>query len=434
MVRQPQLFVLFLFLTSFSQANNSIYLSLSSDIEVSGSNTLLSTTLILDEPSSVLLVSDGRFFPAGPAVGGVWITVDNTLRSSQSIIDWSDSSTPVQHCFGVTGLLENYPAGEYQVSLIASTLNGQAFMVGSGSNLIAFILPTNVTAKSSSLSADSPTYSFAVQPDQQPLPTFPALSINIPSFARDYPVVSLASGRSYAAGNFGDAVWFLYFNNDSSLIFNNRTLHADNDIYSGAEGGNAPMYTHGFFESTAPLTTVTLAASAESWTTCCNTVQYKIGAFSNLVSMTGFPISGRLSLTDTVNVGNVYVCVGTSEQWPNCPPVADTYKFISTNFDIPSGHSGILMFSFKTIIQADAADFGGTAEVQLAIDGVRVGNPAVQQLATPNCVSTRTMTASYLSSAAPLSPGSHKLEVLVDVLGGFIHLSFSAQLPLIWFG
>ena len=47
---------------------------------------------------------------------------------------------------------------------------------------------------------------------------------------------------------------------------------------------------------------------------------------------------------------------------------------------VPRTLRGVLLFSFKTITQADKKDVGGIASVQMAIDGVCVGSVSVQHL------------------------------------------------------
>lgn len=93
------------------------------------------------------------------------------------------------------------------------------FSVGIGSNLAVFVLPDSVNADIDFLKEDSPSYAFDVHPDQKPFPTFPALTVSLPpsrSASPPSPIVTIASGRVYGDGKDGDAVWFIFFNNDSS--------------------------------------------------------------------------------------------------------------------------------------------------------------------------------------------------------------------------
>lgn len=101
----------------------------------------------------------------------------------------------------------------------------------------------------------------------------------------------------------------------------------------------------------------------------------------------------------------------------------------------PPSHNGVVMFSAKTRIQADPADIGGTVYLYIRINGQRVGSLAVQELGnTPNTVSTRTLSSSYLSAApGSLAAGCHTVEAVGVAQGDFRHLMMDADLPLVWF-
>lgn len=429
------------------------YLSLPHDVTVNSPSSaplaLLSATIDTSQcapGATILVVSDGRFYPQGITVGALWTSASaGSTVGSTTVIDWANSLYPVEHSYNVLGtIVLSEATAQVQVSLLGATLNGQPFAVGAASNLAVFVLPPNIVATSGMLPADSPTYKFDVPANASPLPAQAALSVSVAgaynaSWPKSAGVIVLASGRSYQVdgpNHQGDAVWFVGRNGDTDEIRNNETFHSDNDMWVDAEGGNAPMFTHAWYDRGigSPTTSVQLLASAETWGFCCNEVHYRIGAGLTLAALTGAYVAGGFSFTDTVNVGNTYRCVGSSKNWPGCPPVGTPYSFLSRNITIPAGHSGIVLFQFKTIVQADPSDVGGIALVQLAIDGVRVGSTGVQQLQTPDCDSTRTIGAGYLSSDSPLSEGTHQVEVLVEVTGSFIHLCFGDQLVLTWIG
>ena len=128
-------------------------------------------------------------------------------------------------------------------------------------------------------------------------------------------------------------------------------------------------------------------------------------------------------------------CVGSDQNWPGCPSIGPTTTFANSTFTVPEGHSGVVYFSLKSIVQGDPSDPGGIVAAQIAIDGVRVGSAGVQQLQSPDGVSTRTITAGYLAAgAARLAAGVHTIAVLVDVSGSFIHVCLGKQLSLVWIG
>ena len=444
------LFVLLLVNEAFAAGVSSSYAALDSDVHDIRSNgvAILNVQVVNVPPGQDILVSsDGRWYPQGGAVALATIIFSSSSpggegsgASSASVIDWETSLYPVQHCLNVILPFRCTAGGNFSFTLIASSLNGDAFAVGAGTNLAAFVLPPGAEIASSALTSDSPTLKFDVPASATVLPTYVALSVSTPPSAANSTVFALSSGRSYQVDgpdHQGDAVWFISANNITDQILCNQSMRADNDMYADAEGGNAPMYTHAQFPrsstSDKAVMSVDLLASGESWTFCCNKVHYRLGAQTTLVALSGLSsASGSVSLANGVNAPSTFVCVGTSKNWPGCPHIGTTFTMINATFHVPAGHSGTFYFSFKSLVQADSSDVGGTLSAQIGIDGQRVGSTAVQQLTTPDSVSTRTVTASYLATS--LKSGDHVVSVLVDVEGSFIHLCLERSLPLVWFG
>src|SRR6266487_1439002 len=80
------------------------YLELPSEQVVVRRTTLLSTSLVLDRPASVLFQSDGTFAPASQgAAARIFVTADGRLASNFSTIDWRNSFDPVRHSFDAVG-------------------------------------------------------------------------------------------------------------------------------------------------------------------------------------------------------------------------------------------------------------------------------------------------------------------------------------------
>lgn len=459
----------------------SSYVALEADARnIVSEQTLLRSSIVLPSPTNlrssiqydVVFGSDGRWYPDGGApVSIMFITVDIASGSScfisannsrrgfagpSTAIDWENSLYPSQHSYslvaGLSVTVERSNDVDCNVSFVLGSYpaSGGGYAIGAASNLYVIVFESDLTPNASSsvvsnwvLSQDSPTFAFNVSENADVLPTFPVVDLSLPSPAsRD--VFALSSGRSYqedGSNHQGDAVWFITANHITDVIDCNETMRADNDLWVDAEAGNAPMFTHSHFSRHSaaenPVSSVQLMASAESWGFCCNQVHYRVGAGSSLVVVVGdtLPVKGSVSLSSAVNVPNTYVCVGSSSNWPGCPPVGTTYTMLHTTILIPHNHSGIVFFSFKTLVQADQHDTGGVVAVQLALDGQRVGSTAVQQLQSPDCVSTRTLTATYVTPpASRLLPGPHNASVLVDITGSFIHLAMEASLPLVWFG
>lgn len=412
------------------------YTQLQQDVVVSGKQNIVVITINLNDWTNVFVASDGRFFPDGKSVGLVQITVDGNTVSTQQVIDWEHSLLPAQHAYSLVGVTKLSP-GSHTVALYAATINGVSFSMGAGSNLGALPLESGVSVASSYLSSDIGPLSFSVPPGTSVLPHKPVISVSIPavpSAPGQYgQVVAFASGRSFADGIDGDPFWLLYINGND-IVWNNQTLHSDNDLWTYAEAGNAPMMTYGFFDHLTEWaqTTISLDASAEPWSFCCNTVKYKIGAGSGLVALSGLSIMERAVLSSAINTPLEYICVASSSGWSGCPPAGAPYSFAQQRFTIPSGHGGDVYIMAKALVQADENDKGGIVFYQIRLDGNLVGSVGVQELKTGDTVSTRTISASHLATG--LSAGSHLAEVIVTAQGSFIHLAFTRDLPLVVFG
>lgn len=95
----------------------------------------------------------------------------------------------------------------------------------------------------------------------------------------------------------------------------------------------------------------------------------------------------------------------------------------------------MVLFSTKSRVQGDPNDGGGSVFLFLKIDGQQVGSLGTQQLGSqPDAVSTRTISASYLSAgSSALATGCHTVQAVAQVLGDFRHMSLNADMPLVWF-
>jgi hypothetical protein len=151
---------------------------------------------------------------------------------------------------------------------------------------------------------------------------------------------------------------------------------------------------------------------------------------------------GSFAYSNDVDKSDTFKCVATNNSavwgpggsYLKCPPTGPTVTWAATTFVVPQGHSGVLFFSFKTLVQAGPQDLGGFIVARIAIDGQPLGSQAVQALQAPACDSTRTISATYLSSESPLRPGRHTLEVDVQTTGNFEHMMLSTSVSLVWFG
>lgn len=116
----------------------------------------------------------------------------------------------------------------------------------------------------------------------------------------------------------------------------------------------------------------------------------------------------------------LYRDLGTTIGQAGCPDANADVTLASEVINIPENHSGILFFSAKTRIQAGSPeDNDMVVSLGIKIDGIRVGSIGIQQLYTPEVGSSRSLSASYLSSegdnSAPLSAGQQTIEAFINI-------------------
>lgn len=417
---------------AFGAGSNSVYLQMSSDALVSNPTTLMSATINVTESGYVYVQSDGRFGPSGsPSLAIINIYIDSIAVSNGSVLEWTRSTNGQQHSFNVIGSAYLTP-GNHTISLFAR--GDGSFYIGAGTNLS---IMTNAAANvvNNTTTQNTGDLSFTTQGilDGTPIPHTTVLQNTVASSGE--PIIALSSGRAYHGNSFGDALWGLYL--DGIGEHNDSATWSDNDIFSGAEY-QAPMFNQAFFSGVPPGNhVVSLEASEEPYTdpVAENGVDYHVGADTRLITLNGgMNVFGKAPVSTAVNNRTDYVCVGSNQGWPGCPPVGTDVVLDDTYVDIPQGHNGVVLFMTKTRVQGGDADGGGTTSIHLVIDGNGVGSAGVQQLAYPNSVSTRTLCASYLAAGnQALAPGRHHVQVIGRADGAFIHLAMTKDLPLMWF-
>jgi hypothetical protein len=410
----------------------STHLSLKADVNITSDKPLLSATLTLPKAATLLLVADGRYGPLGHNAANIYIAADGAKASNDSHIDWTQSTNMQQHCFNAIGVV-TLGAGTHTIDLVADYIGGGGFYVGAGSNLSVMVDPATEVAQAV-LGADAGPFDFTTVNcgDGCAVPHVPMVSQKLAVASPTDPVILLASGRSYAAQAYGDAMWGIYV--DGAYRGNGAGLWTVNDIWSGAET-QAPMFTHAFVTGLAAGThTFSLDATEFPWGSTEETVIYKVGAGTRLVALRGMAVRGSSPQSTVLHDTTDYFCIGTSTGWPGVPTVGTNVLLAQAPVNIPPGHSGVVMFIAKTRVQGDQTDAGGTVSLWIAIDGVKVSNDGIQQLAYPCSSSQRTVTASYLSTgASALSAGTHTVQVFGKATGSFLHLCMNKDLPLLWF-
>lgn len=428
----------FLFTTTvtnqcYAAGANSAYVALSSDKYITGGPvTVLSTVVSTSKTGWLYVQSDGRFYPSGATLLTSAIYIDGNKVSNDSLIDWRGTSNPQQHSYNVIGA-QQVAAGTHTISLIAQATGGAAYF-GSSSNLSAMLdAATSVT--NVSLAADTVQLNFNTSGTSEGTPLnahSPKIISNISTTSA--PVVVFTSGRSYVNGGYGDPMWGIYLDGaEPSIASMTWTI---NDMWTGAEL-QAPMFSQGYFSVPVGSHSFSLEASEAPYSN--NNVQYKIGANSRLITLTGgMSVVGK-GLNSDASLYEAYrrysyICIATNGFNSTCPTTGIETVIGHGNVVIPTGHNGVVFFSAKTRIQGDAQDAGGTVRLYLKIDGMIVGSMGIQQLHYPDSVSTRTMSASYLATGINrLSPGTHTVDVVASADGNYHNLSMVADLPVVWF-
>jgi hypothetical protein len=416
----------------------SAYAELQSDMLISGSNTqVVSQTVSLAAPGWLYVQSDGRVYPNGASMISLAIFVNGQKVSNDAVQDWRGSTNPQQRTYNVVGAVY-LPAGTHSVGLRASTTGASAY-VGGDTNLAA--LATSATSVSvAALAQDTPQFNFNTVGISEGSP-FPATATNsvIQTTVNSPggPVVSMAAGRVFVFGGYGDPMIGIYANGVEPAVAD--MTWSINDMFFGAEL-QAPVFSQALFDLPAGNVVSSFRASESPYNNgLVNNVRYKIGANSRLVSMAGgFQVVGRGLNANASLYGSpqryAYVCIASSGFNPSCPATGTEVVVGEGIVSIPQGHNGVVMFSAKNRVQGDGADAGGTVEMYLRLNGVRVGSWGVQQLSSPDSVSTRTISASYLSTGAnALPPGQHLVQVVSKASGSYRNLSLSAHLPVMWF-
>jgi hypothetical protein len=258
------------------------------------------------------------------------------------------------------------------------------------------------------------------------------------------PTVALASGSAQRAGHKGDAMLGIYVNRHHPG--NSRSLWTVNDLCPCAEV-EAPFYTQALLGNGDQSSLVSLEATEYPWDqpgaplSGEDTADYIVRPSATLVALSGgMKVVGKgepIRTGDYALEGSVwdFACIAKdSDPSGYCPPLGSGVRIAAEAFDVPSGHSGVVMFTAKSRELASADSEGGTIKLWLVVDGVHRGSVGVQDLAAPSTISQRTISASYLAAGTRrLRPGKHKVEVYARAEGSFDSVWLSRDLPLVWF-
>ena len=413
---------------------NSTYSEVASDAVIGSSDTtVLVSSINLPKATWVYLQTDGRAYPNyGGAISAIWITADGSPVGSTSVIDWSVSKDPQQHSYNAIGAVY-LKAGTHTIALHARSLNSVAYTLGATSNLDVLVNPaTTVTKAQVPSDTGQLTYNVYALPATSALPTGIQASATV-NGANGSTLVALSSARIYEYGHDGDPLTTIGMDGSSLPI--DQASWSDNDMYGYAEN-QAPFFTHALIKNLSTVNhTLQLMTSALPYSSGNNQVAYRMGAGSTLIGLQGgmSVVGSSPQGTDAHNVTK-YICVGTSQNWAGCPNIGTAVPIAQADITIPAGNNGVVLITGKTRIQGGNSDAGGTGYLYLTVDGVRKGSLGVQQLQSPDSVSTRTLGTSYLATGAnALAPGTHHVVLYAQASGSFIHLAYTLDLPLIWF-
>lgn len=434
------------------------------DVLIAGVATevLLSHSLELSAPATILAVADGRYFPVDAPAGSVRIRIDgDESHSSVPITDWGSSQRPVMHAFNVLASAQ-LAAGTHLVELVASAHPSRPgrFRVGSGTGLSVLVQPHSQLTVSS-LDGESPIIDLTTfAPDQGidvregdlDRPHLRLLEHTVRNRSgRPTWSISLASGRGFNACNggidngYGDALLGLYGNGICQGTEN--ASWSVNDLHPDAELQGAMMLhsAHALQPGESLLSSLIgseLAFGSDQASAPSgaheNGVCWALGS-ARLITATAGAVNGRApSGPNQLCATYTWRCVATTQASPTCPPAGTDVTLSSAQIGIPAGHDGIVLFNARSRIQADNSDGFATALLGLKVNGIDRGALGVQQLANGAGEASRTLSASLLTAPdAPggvLTPGLHHVEVYLRMSGDRLRFpSAPSDLALTWF-
>ena len=397
---------------------------------------LITKTYNLIKPQKVLVISNGTFAPYNKnGIAKVYIKIDgDSSIGNLSIINWKDSEIPMPHSFDCIATT-NLTAGRHTISLVATvdkTTPDSNFKILKNTGLSILLDPAPYV-----ISNNDSSKSTVIDTQPQRFKGFYPVAMNeilTNSFdvgSKSTNVVTLASGSSSLYNGEGDALWGILLNNEDCLN-NDSSQWSVNDLYKGAEL-TAPMFLHSF-HNLIGQNNLKLKGGKLTFDYFDNTVSYKVDNSVQLITLYGMKLSGKASISDATCNREDWGFFGTSKNQQNITPINTNHEVLHTDLNIPQDHNGVVLFLTKMRIQPGKEDLGGTAELWINVDGKDVGTIGVQEFKYPNCESSRTISASYLSTGKNrLTPGNHTVRDYLKATGDFKQIAHSQDLPLIYF-
>ena len=404
-------------------------------ISTTSVSPVITKNINIEKDFNVLIVADGSFSPyTKNGIAKVLIQIDGkNSYSNTSVIDWQHSNNPQTHGFNCIASIK-LSKGQHTIRLVAfadKTTPNSNFKInqGSGLSILVDAAPNMIDSK---LSKESELINYKTFPKdgKVPIPMTTILTNQVNVGDEQTNVITLSSGSSYGYCGEGDALWGVFIN-DEICTNNSNSLWSVNDLITGAEL-KAPMFSHAFHQLKGK-NTISLKAGELAFNYFENQACYRVAPDTRLVSLYGMKLSGRAVLSNNYCNREEWGCFGTSNKVSYCTPIGERREYAILNVDIPKDHNGIILFMTKVRLQPGRDDLGGKASIWLNIDGKDVGTIGIQDYKFPNCESSRTLSASFLTSDNNrLSPGKHEVRVYLQAEGNFNTISYSIDLPLVY--
>lgn len=427
-------------------AESAKYSELQYDTLVAGAGfkEIISFELTVPEAGFVFVNSDGRVYPVSfGAATNIWVDIDGENVTNNAIIDYrgTNHQPGAQGSFNLVGG-KYVSAGVHSVKLYAQALAGE-YKVGFMTNLSAMV-KSKQSVTVTSLGSDTGVFAFntykLAQENQDvgepseadgnkgEVPHSPILNQRI-VLSQGEKAIALGAGRIYINGHMGDAMLGIYLN--GRYMGNGKSQWAVTDMAPAAELQNTVSVQSYFDGLSAGGYSFSMDASEYPWGNLNgkwveNSVSYSVGSNAKLVVLKDkFWVSGSWSFDSTVNNWRHMRLIATTN--PLYPwPKPNTWNMMARKYiNVPVGHSGIIMFLVKTrlgcaesgvvngsVVQQDASE----NYVRIRVDNVERGSLGVQSFYPPDAtISTRTVSASYMTASQPLKPGVHSVEVFTYV-------------------
>jgi hypothetical protein len=384
-------------------------------ISLRTSAVLFSKQLQNGTTTPVFIYSDGILIPSSnnrPAVQ-LGLYLNGALISNLARLDYAGADPREKHGYTLIAAQQSLPVGTHQLELRAVATGASNGPLTLSGNLSVMPLPVGTDLRSTHSNTDSGVLAFttghiaagpnddrSMTPEPLPHSLLFGHQLNTPA---GQPIVSFAAGTYKQSGHDGDPLVGLWFNGAQSN--STQASWAINDLCRCAELVS-PFMLHGVHSGTGAPANIMLGGAELYFSdqNAENPVRYRVESNSRVISFTAGALSGVSS--GQLSHGNTSML--------NTVPTANIDQVLATRtLVIPPKHDGEVFLSGKSRL------FGGPGRgegrLSLRINGNTVGLPGEQSCGSINngCVSTRTLSTSYLATGANrLAPGTYTVELI----------------------